>query len=149
MNGKASHPHLSGDFQFGTRWLGIAHHGDLLQLVTDLAGTVEGDSDISFSTRSDAALGIAGHCAATGGATAADNQIGIAGVAEMEPITDVLACRETAKIVQLLVEGHHWHSHILVISVGTIGIIDEVYIRIAVTAATRSQCKAYHHSKYE
>ena len=108
--------HLCHDFQFGACRLGVAHHGNFLELLARLASALERDRHIAFPARGDPLLGVVGHCAATCGAAALDNQIRISGVAEMKAVADILACRQTTEIMCVVIESEHRHFGARVIS---------------------------------
>ena len=69
---------------------------------------------------------IFGYCAAARGVAAADDEVGVAGVGELEAVGDVLAGHELSEVVHVGFEGYAWHLLAFVVAFGTIGILYDV-----------------------
>ena len=143
FNGKRLISHLRRYLEDIARGLGVGVHGDFLILLPYLAFGVKRDGDIALLAGSYAPARIVGYGAATGGRATADDQIGIARVAEMETVGDALALGDAAKVVQFLVERHHRHTGRIVIALSAVWVVDKIHIDVAAGRAVATACRKH------
>ncbi len=138
--------YLSQYLQFHTRRLCIGDHSHLLELLSALASALEGDGDVTVTAGGDALLRVVGHCTSAGSAATGDDKVGVTRVFEVETITDVLASRETPKVVQVVVEYDNRHLLTVVISLCAAGISNQVDIGVGrglLTCGKKQNWKSY------
>ena len=121
--------------------VGANHH--LFGLVTRHTLRFEGYGYIAGGPRSDALTWVIGHRAATRGVTAADDEVGVAGVGELEAIGDILTSHELAEVVHVGLESDSRHTLVIVVSLRAVRVVDYVDVAFAVSSATggEKQCR--------